>query len=209
MKKYLLPLSLLVLLVGACGPTVYLVPGFDDISATHQKVALLPFDVVFTDNKIKEETDPVVVREMEANMGYSMQDEAFSFLLREVSLGNVNIAFQDIDRTNALLDAAGIYYLDLRTIPKEEVAEILGVDAVLSGKAFVDKPFDEAAAAALGIVFGIWTATNTVETTLNLHNAGTGDLLWRYDWEASGSFGSTTEGLTRALMRSASRRFPY
>ncbi|MBR9919816.1 MAG: hypothetical protein GYB31_03190 [Bacteroidetes bacterium] len=209
MKQFFTLSVLALLLFGACGPTVYLAPSFDSATASHDVIALIPFDVVFTSDKIREETPQEVVWEMEANTGYAMQDEAFSYLLNEISRGRVNIELQDIERTNRILADQGLSYIDLRSIPKEELSKMLGVDAVITGKAEVDKPFDEAAAAALGIVFGVWTATNTVQTTLNLHNGVDGKLLWRYDYAASGSVGSSTETLTRALMRNASKRFPY
>ncbi|MCB0707727.1 MAG: hypothetical protein KDC34_20570 [Saprospiraceae bacterium] len=209
MKSSITFLLLATLLLQACGPTVYISPGFKSAAASHQQIALLPFDVIFTNDKIREDIPPEVVYEMESDMGYAMQDEAFSFLLNEIGKGRLLIDVQDIERTNLKLSEAGVGYYDLRNMPKEEIASLLGVDAVLSGKAEVDKPFNEVAAAAIGIVFGVWTATNSVQTTLNLHNALDGNLLWRYDYEASGSVGSSAQTLTRALMRNASKRLPY
>ena len=92
---------------------------------------------------------------------------------------------------------------------RSELAIILNVDAVMQDKARMDKPMSEGAAVALGVLFGAWGATNKVETTINIHDGKSGNLLWKYDYETSGSVGSSSTKLVDALMRNASKKFPY
>ena len=83
---------------------------------------------------------------------------------------------------------------------------------------------DEGAAAltALGIVgsaglalFGgasDWAGvgpTNTGNCTINIHEAKAGKLLWRYEKELSRGLGSNTNTIINAMMRKASKVFPY
>lgn len=67
----------------------------------------------------------------------------------------------------------------------------------------------EGVAVAVGVLFGAWGSTNNVTTTINIHEAKQGDLIWKYDYVAQGSVGSSPENLVNALMRNASRKFPY
>ena len=64
-------------------------------------------------------------------------------------------------------------------------------------------------AVALGVIFGVWGNTNQVNATLTIHDKTDSKLLWKYDYVASGSVGSSTESLSKALMRNASKKFPY
>ena len=66
----------------------------------------------------------------------------------------------------------------------------------------------EGAAVALGLLVGAWGATNQTTTSLTIHDTSS-SLLWKYDYNASGSVGSSPENLANALMRNASKRFPY
>ena len=73
----------------------------------------------------------------------------------------------------------------------------------------MEKPMSEGAAVAVGLLVGAWGSTNKVETTINIHDGKTGNLLWKYDYEAQGTVGSSTTELVNALMRNASKKFPY
>jgi hypothetical protein len=63
-------------------------------------------------------------------------------------------------------------------------------------------------ALATGMLTGIWSATDQATATLAIHDT-TGNLLWRYDYTASGTIGTTSAGLTRFLMKNASKKFPF
>jgi hypothetical protein len=89
------------------------------------------------------------------------------------------------------------------------LATILGVDAVMQDRLNLEKPMSEGAAVAVGLLIGAWGNTNQVNTTINIHDGKSGDLLWKYDYEASGSVGSSTDKLVDALMRNATKKFPY
>ncbi|MGZ8558622.1 MAG: hypothetical protein ACXWWC_09825 [Chitinophagaceae bacterium] len=73
----------------------------------------------------------------------------------------------------------------------------------------MEKPMSEGAAIAVGVLIGAWGSTNKVETTINIHDGKSANLLWKYDYEASGSVGSSTTKLVDALMRNAAKKFPY
>ena len=67
----------------------------------------------------------------------------------------------------------------------------------------------DGAAVALGLLIGTWGSTNNVQTSISINEATKGDLVWKYDYTAAGSIGSNTDNLVNALMRNASKKFPY
>ena len=133
----------------------------------------------------------------------------YSWFLRRSEKFHYTVTFQDVSRTNALLKKAGLNYNDLASKDKAEVAQILGVDAVIQNRSSMDKPMSEGAAVALGLLVGVWGSTNNVQTTINIHDGKSGNLLWKYDYQASGTVGSSTTRLVDALMKNASKKFPY
>ncbi len=210
MKKILIPFVSLSILLNACGPKIYKSNEFDNVTSKHKIVAILPAEVSITlrPNAAKKMT----AEEMEKNRqttGYSIQDKMYSWFLRRSDKFKYTVKFQDVSKTNSLLKDAGISYADLRDKSKESLAKLLGVDAVISNITRMDKPMSEGVAVAVGILIGSWGSTNNVTTTINIHEAKQGDLVWKYDYVAQGSVGSSPENLVNALMRNASRKFPY
>ena len=92
---------------------------------------------------------------------------------------------------------------------KSAICKLLGVDAVISGAVYREKPMSTGLAVGLGILFGAWGSTNKVNANLNIHESTQGNLVWSYDHEASGSVGSSAEKLAESLMKSVSKKFPY
>ena len=61
------------------------------------------------------------------------------------------------------------------------MADILEVDAVISGDFETDKPMSEGASVALGLLVGFWGSTNNATINMSVHNAEDGILLWNYN----------------------------
>ncbi len=208
MKNFALILCSLFIL-SSCGPKIYVSPSFDKIKKNHETVAILPFDVTIISQKLPKGTTLEMIKDQEKSNGYSMQSNVYTYFLRQSGRRNYTVTFQDVDKTNAKFETAGLSYEKLKVMPKEEIAKLLGVDAVISGKMVQEKPMNDGAALAVGLVLGVWGATNEVNTTVNIHDGMNGNLLWKYDHVASGSVGSSTESLSKALMKNVSKKFPY
>jgi hypothetical protein len=196
-------------LLMAC-PKIYKAPEFDAALAKHKTVAILPADVSIKLRPAEmKKTTPEQLRDMESKTAYAIQDKIYSWFLRRSDKYNYTVTFQDVTRTNALLKQAGIEFENLAAKDRTELAALLGVDAVLQNRSNMDKPMSDGAAVALGVVLGVWGNTNQVNTTINIHDGKSGNLLWKYDYLASGSVGSSADNLVNALMRNASKKFPY
>jgi|CXWL01.1.fsa_nt_gi hypothetical protein len=210
MKKYIPQTLVLAFILVSCGPKIYKSSEFGAALSSHKTVAILPADVStrLRPNEAKK-VSAEQVADMNEKTGFAIQDKMYSWFLHRSDKFQYTVTFQDVTRTNALLKQAGISYGNLSSKDRIELAQLLGVDAVLQNRTSLDKPMSDGAAVAVGIIFGVWGNTNSAQTTINIHDGKSGDLLWKYDYQASGSIGSSADNLVNALMRNASKKFPY
>jgi hypothetical protein len=209
MKKTIL-YAVLCLAIASCGPKIYKSANFSTALARHKTVAILPAEVTtqLRPNEAKKVTAEQM-DDMNQKTAYDIQEKMYGWFLRRSDKFDYTVKFQDVTKTNSKLKEAGIAYKDLSTTDRAKLAKILGVDAVMQDRLNLEKPMSEGAAVAVGLLVGAWGSTNKVNTTINIHDGASGDLLWKYDYEASGSVGSSTAKLVDALMKNATKKFPY
>ncbi|RIV42867.1 hypothetical protein [Flagellimonas pelagia] len=186
-------------------------PDFDRIALDHKIIAMVPFktQVKLRPKQMKEMTDEQLDR-LERSEGESIQTAMYSWFLKRKKRGDMQrIEIQDPNTSNAILGKQNIDYNNLRDYTPMELAEILGVDAIISGNYETDKPMSEGASVALGLLIGFWGSTNNATVNMSVHNAKDGILLWNYNKKVSGSIGSSPDDLINRLMRKASRRLAY
>jgi hypothetical protein len=197
---------LLVTVLVSCGPTIYKSNNFESSKKTVKTLALLPFNVSIDSKRLPKGITIETLKESQEKTGYDIQNKAYTWLLHRQK--DYSVTFQDVDRTNALLKKANISFDNIALQDKADLCKLLGVDGIISGKAIMSKPMSEGAAVAVGLLVGAWGSTNKTTATLSVHDAS-GNLLWKYDYDASGSVGSSSESLAGSLMKNASKKFPY
>ncbi len=199
----------LIVLISSCAPKIYQSPTFNKAIRSHKTVAILPaiVNLQLRPNEAKKYSKDQI-EGIVSNLSHQIQDAMYSWFLRKSGKLNYTVNFQDISRTNSLLKASNLSS-DFESRDQAEIAKILGVDAIIQNKSNMTKPMSEGAAVALGVLVGVWGSTNKVTTTVNIHDGESGNLLWRYDHQYSGSIGSSAEDLVNALMRNVSKHFPY
>ena len=202
--------SFFLVVVCSCGPKIYKSADFSNALAKHKSVAILPAEVniQLRPNQTKN-LSAEQIQEMANKTAIDIQEKMYGWFLRRGDKYDYTVTFQDVTKTNAKLREAGIKYFDLKTTDRAKLANILGVDAIMQDRVNMEKPMSEGAAIAVGLLVGTWGSTNKVETTINIHDGTSGNLLWKYDYEASGSVGSSSTKLVDALMRNATKKFPY
>lgn len=182
-------------------------PQLKTIVGQHKTVAILPYEVSITYKKQPKNFNAEANRDQEKSMSKSIQASMYTFLLRK---GNdYRVTFQDVDKTNILLKKAGM--LDkLDEFTKDEVAKVLGVDAVIGGRFETEQTKSEGAALASAILFGgLGGKTGTGSLILTLNNGSDGELLWRFFKTMDDGIMSSTDDLVERMMRKVSRNFPY
>lgn len=183
-------------------------PQFDEIAKDHQSLAILPFvtSINLRPKQMKEITASQL-NEMAEKEGAAIQNSMYTWFLTRQKRGKLSLKVQDPKRSMIMLRENGI--TDPSKHTPEELAEILGVDAVISGTFETDKPMSDGASIALGLLVGFWGSTNSATVNMSVNNSADGELLWNYNKRVAGSLGSTTDALINKLMRKASRRLAY
>ena len=204
----LVGLATLMLLAGCATPTIYTVEEFETYQAEHKTVAILPYTVQIELKKLPEGTTEADIQKMEKDEGFMFQKVLYSQFLQKYANGQYTVEFQDCDKTNTLLTRSDINYQNMARHTKDELATLLGVDALISGNIKRQKPMGTGAAIASTLIFGFGN-TNQVHVNMAIHDGATGNLLWSYDHEVSGGLGSSPEGLAKSLMKNIAKKFPY
>lgn len=192
---------------------------FDSETAHHQRIAVLRFDSeIKLNQKQCDDVDADELAQLEVEQGKQVQEAVESYLVGR----RLRVRVQSSSVTNDELQRAGI---DLKIIGDQNVkrlAEILNVDAVVSGYIETEKPMSDALATGLdiakqlersltGTFFGsnINTSTNRGFCRMGLYESNYGDQLWSFQDDIEMSKGSTTEDVIRDLMNKGAKAFPY
>ena len=193
-------------MLASCGPTIYKSADLEQSKNKVKVVAILPYWVTMEGKRMSKGMDANTLASTQQKSGYDLQNATYSWMLKRST--SYTIRIQDVDQTNALLDKAGLNYESILLTEKGDLCKLLGVDAVITGKAIMSKPMSEGAAITTFVLTGYSGATNKTNVSLTIHN-NSSDLLWKYDYQANGGIGSSPTYLTNALMRNASKKFPY
>ena len=173
----------------------------------HKLVAILPFTVKLSYKKQPKNFSAEANRGQEISMSKSIQSSMYTFLLRKSN--NYTVNFQDVEKTNILLKKAGVAD-KLDELTKDEVAKILGVDAIIGGMFESEQTKSEGAAIATAILFGGFGGkTGSGSLTMTLNNGSDGELLWRFFKTMDDNISSSTDDLVERMMRKVARNFPY
>ncbi len=203
-------MTVAALTLSAQSKAIYVNPDFAKLAKRHRELAILPFDVTMDLRpKEREQITEEQMHEMESNEGKGVQGALHSYFLKKRAQNEFRVDFQDPRKTNAELTKAGIDLTTVREHTPAELASLLGVDGVVWGDFRTTKPMSEGASAALGILFGVWGPTNSGSISIQISDGTSEEILWKYDKTLSRSLGSDINTIIDAMMRKASRKFPY
>ena len=197
----------LLAVISACA-TVYKSDNFAEFQARHRTVAILPPSVSINAQSFKAGTPIETIENQQREESMLFMRQLYAQLLaRQTKLG-YTVKFQDIDDTLARLERAGITQQDLKGMTRTEIAEKLGVDAVMALRVYRDKPMDTGAAIFSVLIAG-GSLANEVQVNLAIYDGKSGQLVWNFDHLIGGGVVSSAEGMARSLMKAISKKFPY
>lgn len=179
-------------------------PEARSIAAGHRIIAVVPPQVTLPANR---KVDASALKEQQRTESLSFQREIHDWVLRRKMQGKILVDVKDVETVNAQLTQAG--YFESRTLTPRELCELLEVDAVVTSNFRMTKPMSEGTAVAVGLLTGIWGATNEVSVSMDLHDRNTGRMFWNFSHTLSGSTFSSPRQMVDELMRLASRNLPY
>ena len=199
------------LLASAQTREIYTSPKFKLLTKDHKTLAVLPFRTTLQlrPAEVKKNGGIEGVRVLEEREGLGVQSALQSYLLKQKVDNDIIVDVQDVAKTNALLAKNGMTSEKTLTMTMEELAQMLGVDGVISGTFESSQPMSGGAAVAMLMVGGFSGPTNTGKLVININDGRSGELLWKYDKSLSRGFGSDTNSIITTIMRKASRQFPY
>lgn len=242
--KTTIPATLFALLLATGCETVpsyqtYLANDFELRTERHGSVAILPFDVSATDatglENAESEADAedgegdaaakadaeaqAKVAEERRQTGLKHQRMLYQALLASSEKLGYTVGFQDIDKTNAILDRTVFE----QTPTKEDLAGALGVDALLSGAVSGIRLLTKGQAFRKDLMANILTtlatgqdpslsgrgsrsATDEIGITVALHDVA-GELLWSFDDRRTSSM--SQERMAENMLANVARAFPY
>lgn len=182
-------------------------PKMEEFISTHKKVAILPFNATIGYRKQPKDFNVEANKEAELKLGYDMQSGMYTYLLRKTS--DYTVEVQDVERTNALLKKNDLIDKLAETTP-EELAKVLGVDAVIKCAYAYQKTKSEGGAIALTLLVGFGSGSvATGALTMQINDGKEGELVWRFYKQMAEDVMSSPATMMERMMRKVGRNFPY
>ncbi|WP_242919587.1 hypothetical protein [Pontibacter liquoris] len=173
----------------------------------HKTVAILPFEAKITYKKQPKNFSAAANRDQEITLAQNIQNSMYTYLLRKSKA--YSVSFQDVEKTNILLRKAGMFE-HLQEYTRDEIAKVLGVDAVIGGKFDMEQSKSEGAALATAVVLGgLGGKTGSGSLTMTISDGKDGELLWRFFKTMDDDILASTDDMVERMMRKVSRNFPY
>ena len=199
----------------SCSAKIYTKPNATAYTMRHQTIAILPpeIKVEVTKNRSIENR-----QEQEKVEVTNAQNEMYSRLLKLIQKRKMYLEIQDIEKTNATLLKMGYFdKIDVKMTP-EELAQALGVDAILQSNYVLSQQwwvgFGIAYAIFLfpyGTPLGIMMATNPTngaDANIRLYDGSTGSLLYSYNNKFAG-INAKCVMLVDQATKKAGKKMPY
>lgn len=192
------------MLFTSCGPKVYTwgstkiytKPDATAYTIKHKTLAILPPE---TKIEIKKNEKIENKHEQEDIETVNAQNEMYSRLLTFVQKRKMHLEIQDIETTNATLLKIGYYdKTDTKMTPKE-LAQALGVDAILLSSYIFSKQ-----------IMQTWVPTHFVDASIRLYDGSTGFLLYNYTDNLTGPTNPNAKALlVDKATEKAGEKSPY
>ena len=191
------------------GAQKYTHPEFDEITKSHKVIALLPFTVSIDKKNLPKNVTMEMLAASEKEEGMEFQRQFYARFLQRAQEGAYRVECQDVDQTNAMLVQAGIQPNNLVGVPRDSIARVLKVDALVSGAVHQAHPTSTGTAMVQTALLGFSGSTQRVDIDVMIHNGADGKLLWSYDHTDKGGISNTVEAMVKSLLKKATGNFPY
>lgn len=225
MKKYLPYLSIAFLAIvffSACSRKHYAVSYFDQQTAHHKLIAVLPAEMIFTGVQPKELTTEDIAK-IEENESRIFQSYLFNSILRNANTRRyyTAVGVQDISTTLKLLEDNNISIRDSWREDDRKLAKILSVDAVVRMR--IQKKRYMSDLASMGVSYGqqvlyqignvgkyipyVPNKTNDIYASCNV--VADNQTLWNDDYRGTSNYNVSSERVIDNITDNFGQHFPY
>ena len=179
---------------------------FDALSKDHHVLAIIPFiaHLALEENISNEES-----KKLAKNEGYAVQDALETYFGLGQKKKKFTVDFQNIKNTNAILAQKNITYNNIDTYTIKELAEILEVDAIVSGNLDINILLSKGIPVEFSFMDYFLGDSNYGRIGIKISDGKTGKLLWKYENEINKKSGRNTADLIDKMMKKLVRKFPY
>ena len=207
----------------SCSHKTYVSSYFEQQTASHKIIAVLPAEMVFTGNQPKELT-PEDIAAIEETESTSFQQSLINGILQHANTRRQYMAIniQDATTTNKLLEDHGITIRDSWKKNDKELASLLGVDAVVRMRIQKKRYMSELASYGVGVgqqiirMVGnnnkfsapyIPNKTNDIYAACNI--VSDNKTLWNDHYQGSADWNSPPDLVINNITDNFGKRFPY
>lgn len=225
----------LILLVGvilgiASCARDYTTPVFSSKTVGHKKVAILPYQMVYTGRQ-DADLSPEEIRKINEAESQAFQRALHNQLLRESGSDkkDIKIEFQTPERTNRILQDSGITLVDAWKQTPEKLAALLGVHAIIYTRVEKEKFLTDLESFGLEIAGDIldklklpdgitlpvgadpsrYNRTYRIKIDCQLLNGVDASLLWKLPLDTEIDWNSRANDVIEQSARMCAKRFPY
>lgn len=176
------------------------------IIATHKTVAILPFSTDIEVKKSKNTSKKEILKD-EAELTDDVQVALYKYLMKNQF--DYSVDFQEITKTNQILKNKGLLQV-MSSTPNEQLAEALGVDAVITGAFSKEMKGSKLKSVMTRTLTSglVGAATGEAAIRMMITDGESGDVIWRIDTEEDGKF-SDSNGMIKDIMDKVIDFFPY
>ncbi len=223
MRKLLI-FSLVILFAFSCrSRRHYTTAGYENLATAHQTAAVLPV-ISLTTGRIPEKWPAEDLQQVEEAESKALQNALFNEIARRGGTyrGDIRLNLQHPHETNALLNQAGYTLRQSWDLPASELANLLGVEAVIRTTVEKQRYLTdlEGLAVSLGtsllyglvnMPFGIGQLSRTSQVWANASvvDAKTGVAVWTTRVECPTHWNVRHQDIVDNIARRMARRFPY
>jgi hypothetical protein len=226
MKKNLLlvPGLIFILVLASCSSHKYYTSSrFEQQTAHHRLIAVLPTEMIFTGTQPKN-LSPEDIAKIEETESRGFQHSLYNSILRYANSKKyyTSINVQDIGTTQKLLEENGISIRDSWKEDDKKLAALLGVDAVVRMR--IQKKRYMSDMASMGIDMGrqilyqtgaitkiplpyVSNKTNDIQASCNV--VSNNQTLWNDNYRRGADYNSPSEEVINEITDNFGKHFPY
>lgn len=228
MKKTLPSPVLVIFLVaftilGSCAHKYYTAADFDEQTSEHKKVAVVPAEMIFTGVKPKNLSEEDIAK-IEESESISFQHSLYNNILRYANTNKyeTTVNFQDIVTTEKILEQNKISARDSWKLTDKELAEKLGVDAIVRLRIRKQRYMSDVASYGIDVakqvifstgigsklpVPNVRNKTNDIVTSCSL--VSDGQTLWNDNYTRASDYNSSANDIIESITANYGKHFPY
>jgi len=185
---------------------IYESPRFDELSDSHETLAILPF---LTNLELKNKVTPEDLKALEEKEGYAVQNALETYFSKWGKKKKLPVEFQNTRNTKAILAQEGIDYKNIDVYTMKQLSEILGVDGVISGTLDLNVLLSKGVATDFSFTDYFSGDADYGRIGVKISDGTSGKLLWKYEKQINKKTGKNTTDLIDQMMKLAIRKFPY